>query len=389
MKTSRPSIVVHIITELGSGGAERMLTRVVLAAHQRASCRQVVVSLMNEGIYGATLRDAGVELHCLRMRRGVPSLPALLTLVRVLRRHKPDVIMTWLYHADLLGLLASLLAGLGARRVVWNLRCSDFDSAVSAGSTRLVIRALTRLSALPAAVAANSWSGRRHHAMIGYRPQRWVILPNGFDPGEWRPDASDRRGVRRELGLAEHSTAIGMVARADPQKDHATFFAAAERLCADDRDLWFILIGRGTEDLTVPAALAGRMKVLGERQDIQRLLRGLDVFVLCSAYSEGFPNVIGEAMATGLPCVVTDVGDSRHVVGDSGLVVPRRDSDALAQALNTVIIEPIAKRCERGRRARERIERHYQQDAMVAGYVDLWRSMCGPHVAGRLQVHDK
>ena len=99
--------------------------------------------------------------------------------------------------------------------------------------------------------------------------------------------------------------------------------------------------------------------------------------------------MIGEAMATGLPCVVTDVGDSRHVVGDSGLVVPRRDSDALAQALNTVIIEPIAKRCERGRRARERIERHYQQDAMVAGYVDLWRSRCGPHVAGRLQVHDK
>ena len=386
MKNSMPSIIVHVITELGSGGAERILTRVVLAAHSRTACRQVVVSLMDEGFYGAALRSAGIELHCLRMRRGVPSLRAVLTLAHVLRRHKPDVVMTWLYHSDLLGLLASLLAGLGTRRVVWNVRCSDLDISQSPASTRLVVRTLARLSALPAAVATNSWSGQRHHAIIGYRPRRWVVLPNGFDPGEWRPDASDRRRVRLELGLAEHSTAIGMVARADPQKDHATFFAAAERLYTEDRGLWFILIGRGTEGLTVPATLAGRMKVLGERQDIQRLLRGLDVFVLSSAYSEGFPNAIGEAMATGLPCVVTDVGDSKIVVGDSGLVVPRRNADELARALETVIIESIGKRNERGRRARERIERHFRQDAMVARYVDLWRSMCEPHVNRRVQI---
>jgi len=282
--------------------------------------------------------------------------------------------MSWLYHADLMATLALLLSGLGTGRLIWNLRCSDVDLRQYAQSTRWVVSLLARLSSLPGAIAANSQAGRAYHASLGYRPRRWIDLPNGFDLVEWRPDAADRAAVRAEWSLDDATLAIGMIARVDPSKDHATLFEAAVQVRASRKDVRVVLIGRGTDRLALPAVLDDLVLVLGERRDVGRLVRGLDMAVL-SSLTEGFPNVVGEAMASGVPCVVTDTGDSAQIVGDTGMVVPSRSAEALAGAILKLAGESAASRRQRGEAARRRIAGHFGLERALQLYWSAWLSV--------------
>ena len=371
------TLIMHLITGLGPGGAERMLARI--ATHDFGSeTRQVVVSLTEDDVYATIMRDSGLEVYSMGMRRGRPSLSGISQLAKTVRRLRPDVMMTWMYHADLLGTLAAPFSG--SPPVIWCLRCSNLDLGRHPRLTRWTIASLAQLSRLPAAVAHNSRAGRKAHADLGYRPRRWAYLPNGFDLDEWRPDEADRVAVRRELGFENGHKVVGLVARIDPEKDHATFLAAAASVVAVHPDIRFVLVGRGTETLKIPDALRERMAVLGERRDIPRLLRGLDMATLCSL-SEGFPNAVGEAMATALPCIVTDVGDAAEIVGETGVVIPPRDANALASAIVTMIEDGEAARTKRGQAARSRISENWSIDRIAQLYQDLWRDVMRSHQA--------
>jgi glycosyltransferase involved in cell wall biosynthesis len=369
------TIVLHVITGLGSGGAERMLARV--ATHDYGSeTRQVVVSLTKDDVYTTTLRNAGLEVYSMGMRRGRPSLNGVLQLAQIVRRLRPDVVMTWMYHADLLGTLAVPLSG--SPPVIWSLRCSNLDLSRHPRLTRWTIASLARLSRLPAAVAHNSRIGRDVHTTLGYRPRRWAYLPNGFDLDEWRPDQADRMAVRSELGFENGHTVIGLVARIDPEKDHATFLAAAARAVAVRPELRFVLVGRDTETLKIPDVLHGRIRVLSERSDMPRLLRGLDIATLCSL-SEGFPNSVGEAMASAIPCIVTDVGDAAEIAGETGIVIPPRDSSALASAITTMVMEGKDTRQRRGQAARNRVKKNWSIHRIAQLYQELWWEVLDGH----------
>ncbi len=362
--------ILHVITDLGSGGAEAMLTRLVTACNKIADPRQIVVSLVEGGVYGDALRDAGIEAHCLRLHSFWHLPAALYRLIRLMRREQPSVVITWLYHADLIGIVAAITSGLGPRRVVWNLRCSNIDLSNYHRTTRWIVTLLVLLSPLPWGVAANSRAGKRAHEALGYRPRRWIYLPNGLDPNEWRHCPRSRSEVRAELGLSETAEVVGMVARLDLQKDHATFLSAAELLMARHPETRFLLIGRDTE--TVPPR--EWLLAMGERNDVPRLMSALDIAVLCSAYGEGSPNAIMEAMAAELPCVVTDVGDAPRLIGGSGIVVPSGDPQALAEAISVLISEGSDKRIRRGRRARKMVFRKHEIEGAVQRYRQLWET---------------
>lgn len=360
--------VAHIITALGSGGAERVLF--LVATQSRTSgARHVVYSLADEGMYGPQLRLAGIELHCLGMRGGQTSFVAFIRLIKLLRRQKPAIVMTWLYHADLFGTVAARLAGV--RRIIWNLRCSEFTFSDHPATTGYIVALLARLSRFPSAVAANSISGRRAHEALGYRPRRWIYLPNGFNTEEWRPDAADRARTRADLGLSDHHFVIGRIGRADPQKDFATFLEACRMLVEALPSLRIMLVGQGTQELAIPAELRPRTLVLGERRDVPRLMRALDLLVSSSAYGEGLPNIIGEGMASGVPCVATDVGDSRALLDDAGLVVPPRDPRALARAMERVMQASAPERAAIIERSRTRVASEYSLERCLRRYAEV------------------
>lgn len=367
--------IVHVITGLEIGGAESMLARLVSRMDGSRFVNRVV-SLTDGGRIGDSIEAAGVPVQTLGMRRGWPSLAALPRLVRLLRQARPTLVQSWLYHADLLGLLAAALAG--RPPVVWNLRCSDMDLRYYSGQTRWVLRALTWLSPHPVAILVNSTASMRLHQSLGYRPRRWEVIPNGFDLDRFRPDPTAWERTRRELTLPAEVMLVGLIARLDPMKDHPSFLNAATHVAARRPGVHFVLIGKGVEGLAGAIAAKGlsdRVHILGERRDVEWLLPGLDMVCLSSAFGEGFPNVLGEAMAAGVPCVTTDVGDAKTIVGETGLVVPPRDPAALAAAIVDLVDRGPSARTTLGQAARARIAREYALPRIVERYESIYASL--------------
>ena len=225
---------------------------------------------------------------------------------------------------------------------------------------------------------------------VASSPSRTQVIPNGFDPTAFRPDPDSRIAFRAELGLPPDTPLVGMVARVDPQKDHRTFVAAAARLHARLPNVHFVFCGNGSEKAI--AELTGWIErdglrqvchVLGERNDIPRVAAALDVATLSSAFGEGFPNVLGEAMACEVPCVATDVGDSAYVLGDSGRIVPPRDPDALAGAWGELLTAGDDVRKALGQRGRRRIVDNFSISRVARSYEAAYRSVVASTVRSR------
>lgn len=370
--------VLFLITSLDVGGAEMMLLKIV-SRMDRSRFEPLVVSLLPPGPVGRMMEDAGVAVQFLNMARGKGSVAALYRFIALARRFRPHVLSTWLYHADLLGTMAKPF--LPKTALVWNLRCANMDFSRYAALTGRVVKACALLSRVPDAVTANSRAGLSEHHKIGYRPRREEFIGNGFDTALFRPDDEARAAARREWGIAPDEPAVGLFARLDPMKCHGDFFRAAGILKARMPGLRPILCGDGIAP--VNPALSGMIRengladaavLLGRRGDMQRLYPGLDV--LCSAsLGEGFPNVIGEAMSCGVPCVATGVGDCREIIGETGLVAPPADPEALAGALERILSLSVSERRLMGRRARERVERLYSIESVVSGHQELYGAL--------------
>ncbi|WP_376787929.1 glycosyltransferase family 4 protein [Parathermosynechococcus lividus] len=369
--------VLHIITGLSNGGAEAVLFRLVTHDAQN---QHVVVSLTGEGKYGPLLRAMGVDVVTLDMPRRRLTWRGLRGLWLVLRRLRPDVVQTWMYHADLVGGIAARAAGIP---VVWGIRNTTLELGRSSRATIWVARACARLSRhVPARIVACAQAARAVHAELGYDAQRMVVIPNGYDLGHFVPDSAARQRLRTDWGVADDVALIGMVARFHPQKDHANLIDALALLTQRGLRYAAVLVGTGmtpdNAELTQrisAAGLAERVRLLGVRPDVPAIMSALDVHVLSSASGEAFPNVLAEAMACGTPCVTTDVGDAATIVGDTGWVVPPRNPEALADALQAALTawrDHTAWRA-RQRACRERIQENFGIEAMVARYRYVWQ----------------
>ena len=353
----------------------------LMAAMRGGAVENIVVSMTPGGGTADKIRNLGIEVETLRMQPGRADPRGLVRLARILWAWRPDILQTWLYHADLLGLLAAKFSG--NPDVVWNIRCSKTDARYYSGMSGFVVRTLARLSPLPAAVVANSVAGVKLHTEIGYRPRRWEVVPNGFDLQQYRPDPEARGAIRQELNIPDGDPVIGLIARLDPLKDHSTFLRAAALLLEIHPSVRFVLAGAGVTAQNFPFAqalatndFAGRLHLLGHRTDIPQLTAALDVATCCST-GEGFPNIIGEAMACGVPIVTTDVGDAAVVMAGAGLVIPPADAPALAAAWRGLLEMPAEKRASAAERSRARIQHQYEIRKIAGLYEHLYQEISG------------
>jgi len=376
----KPLRILHLITSLQVGGAQMHLYKTVTRFHPE-KISSLVVSLAGPGKVGGLIREQGIPVLALGMRPGCFSLRAWSTLLGCIRRFRPHVLQTYLYHADLLGYLAGRWTGVPT--ILWNLRQSRMDFSRYRRTTSLTVRLCARLSRGVQRILVNSHAGLKAHTQLGYDAARMQVVPNGFELNRFRPHPSSYREVRRELGLAPEARLVGMLARFDPQKDHNIFLNAASLVQARHPETHFLLAGKGlTPDNPALVQLVGnpqldrrRLSLLGERSDTPRLLAALDVCVSASSFGEGFPTVVGEAMACGVPCVVTDVGDSALVVGKTGLVVQPGKAEELSGALEAALAWPPAERTSRSQAARARIQQQFDINRIAAQlesmYLDL------------------
>lgn len=358
------SKIVFIITNLATGGAELMLLK-LLQHLDRTRFQPTVISLIGLGEIGPRIQALDIPVHTLGMSRGLPSPQAFLRLVRLLRQLQPDVVHTWMYHADLMGGLAARLAG--CRHVIWCIRHSNLAPTENKVSTLRVVKLCARLSAwVPAQIISCSTRAKEVHAAVGYRADKLHVIPNGFELDRFTPNAAARASVRAELGVAADAPLVGLIARYDSQKNHAGFVEAAALVAAQLPQVHFVLAGKDVDasNSVLQAAIAQhglqeRMHLLGRRDDVPRLMAALDVLA-SSSHGEAFPNVLGEAMACGVPCAVTDVGDSADIVGSTGRVVPAGDMQGLAREVLALLQLPPAQRAALGQQARQRVQDHYE-----------------------------
>ena len=371
--------VVHVITDLDVGGAEMTLARLVVRPN-RHSAAVAVIGLGSRGPLAARIEAAGVPVFALGIRAGGSTAAALWRLVSLLRRFRPHVVQTWLYHADLAGIVAGALARVP--HVVWNIRCAELDPRDHPRSLPALLRALALMSGRPAAVVCNSEAGRRAHERLGYRPRRWEIIANGFDTDTFHPCADAGRHLRRELGLEANARVVGLLARFHPMKDHPTFLEAARIITASRTDVHFVAAGRGVpeaaaiEEWLTGSGMSGHVHLLPEQPEPSRFLAGLDVAV-SSSYGEAFPNVVAEAMACGTASVATDVGESARIIGNAGIVVPPRDAAALAAAVVRLLDLDGPAREALQSAARQRIVSNYSIDRSAARFDELYADIAG------------
>lgn len=369
--------VVHIITGLNDGGAEGVLTRLCL--HSRG-VSNVVISLMDIGKYGPVLQQSGVVVHCLGMNPGKPSIVRFYQLIKLIRSEHPNVVQTWMYHADLLGGVAARLAGV--KRVFWGIRHSTLEKGKSKRSTIMIARLCALLSKwVPEKIICCANKALVVHVDIGYAAEKLLVIQNGYDMSCFKPDVAAGEKVRNELQLGAHEFVIGKVGRFDPLKDHLNLLQALALVAKQQIQFRCLLVGKGLSPDNpalvaniIELGLQGKVLLVEQRTDICAVMNALDLHVLSSC-SEGFPNVLAEAMACGTPCVSTDVGDALDIVGDQGLCCPPRNSQALANLIIKMAMEwqqaPVTWQ-ERKMASSQRIAERFSIEGMVSMYEASW-----------------
>ena len=326
--------ILFLIRSLSIGGAERQLVILAKGLHQQG--HEVSVAIFYAGgPLEKELHETGIPVFALHKSGRWNVLPFFMRLVRVVWKLKPRVIYGFLGTPNILS--AFLKPIFPKIRMVWGVRASNMDLDRYDWLARAGYRLECWLSRFADLIICNSRAGLEYAAAHGFPRGKMTVIPNGIDTERFKPDAAARTRVREEWGIAENEILIGLVARLDPMKDHPTFLRAAAMLARERPDVRFVCVGDGPESyraelhrLTIELGLDGKLILAGARRDMPAVFNALDI-ASSSSYGEGFSNAIAEAMACGVPCVVTDVGDSALIVGETGGVVPPSRPDALCE----------------------------------------------------------
>ena len=370
--------VMHLITGLEHGGAENMLCKIVQnIPREHVDCS--IVSLTTIGPVGEKLRSKGLLVESIEAKPGkIPTLRQTAHLIQIVYRIKPDIIQGWMYHGNLAATIIGVFCT-SCPRVLWNIRQSIGTLRNERPLTRGIIRFSALISKLPHTIIYNSRESIEQHEAIGFCRSRSWFVPNGFELQEYSPEMADIQKLRQELDLEEGTYIVTHVARYHSKKDHKTFFEAANLVLQRRRDVKFVAVGRrvtpeNTELWTRVKFLdlERHMDLLGERRDIPQILASSDLFVSSSAWGEGFPNTIGEAMASGTPCVVTDVGESAFIVGETGFVVEPQTPSVLADVILGYMEMDADHRRDLGIKARKRIQENYSIEKIAQAYLSMY-----------------
>jgi len=368
--------ILHIIPSLGDGGAEAVLFRLCQGDFIN---KHIVVSMTNDGKYGELLFDIGVEVYSLNIStRPIQLISAITRLFKIIKNKDVDVVQTWMYHADLLG---GILAKLSGKKVCWGVH----NTTLVYGKSKLFTIIIAKSSALLSGIIPNTiiycaHASKKVHEKMGYSKHKGSVIPNGYDLTVFSPSESVRSDLKKKLGL-EGFDIIGNVGRFDPQKDHSNLLEALSLVRNEYSGFKCILIGGGlSKDNDVLMSDIRRLKLeeqvvlFGQSSEVQKMMNIMDIHVLASAYGEAFPNVIAEAMASGVPCIATDVGDSSYMIGQTGWVVPPKNPVELSK--NILIALSQLHSCDnwavRCGNARSRVEENFSLENMISKYNIIW-----------------
>lgn len=372
-----PVKILHIINSLSVGGAEMMLYK-LLFSMDRDRFQNAVISLMPSSTLSRKIKYLGIPVYHLEARSSIPSIKTIYRLNKQVQLFQPHIIQGWMYHGNLAAWLAHIFYRKHSR-LIWNIRHSLHEISNEKKMTRWIIHLGSWLSKSPDFIVYNAEIASKQHKAIGYTTKNTIVIPNGFDTKFFFPASNAHHHLCNDLGVSNDTVFIGIIARYHLSKGHDNFITAAQFF--KGTNIHFVMAGRNVDesnDALIKKINALDLKkqfhLLGEREDVSKLQAALAILTLASYNGEGFPNIIGEAMACGVPCVVTDIGDSPKIIADTGIVVPPKNPEALAQAWKKILAMPLQERKQLGNKARERIVNHYALATITRQYEKLYVS---------------
>ena len=334
--------VVFLIRDLNYGGAQRQLVTLVKALHQEDCLDVTVLHFYSGGPLLKDLIDRGITVISLEKQERWDVLGFFGRLFGHLKRIQPDVLHGYLGESNIVSIFVKPF--FPSTRIIWGIRESNTPSDRYGWLGTLLSLLERLLSSFTDLIIVNSHTGKTDYLDRGYAPDKMVVISNGIDTEHFQPDSEAGAKVRLEWGISPNTILIGLVGRLNPMKDHPTFLKAAALLSKEMEDVHFVCVGVGEENyakelyqLTDDLGIYEKIIWAGGRSDMPAVFNAVNIACSSSSDGEGFPNVVGEAMACGVPCVVTDVGDSAWIVGDKGIVVPPKNPEALKTAINSLI----------------------------------------------------
>lgn len=366
--------IIHIITGLGDGGAEHTLFKI---CKYDLNNTHIIISLTGSGKYFLLLKNFGIKVYCLNAN--FFSIFKFFYLIGLLRYLKPDIVQTWLVHADFIGGIAARLAGI--KNIFWNIRYSNFEIGKAKVTTIIIIKILAKLSYLiPELIVIVSKKAKKIYEMEGFDKKKFKLIPNGYDLSVLKPNKLPKIIYKKKIKISKKIPLIGNVARYDPKKDHSNLLNALSIIRSKNIDFYCILVGSNIDTNNIiltseikKLKLSKYVKLLGQKNDILKVMNVLDVYVQSSSYGEGFPNVVAESMACGTPCVATDVGDASFIIGKTGWIVPPNNSIKLAKAIEKSLNKLGSKEWnKRSNKARLRIKENFNITKMIKSYNKMW-----------------
>lgn len=373
----QPIKVLHVISGLESGGAEKMLLRLALCSNMNSTSYHIL-SLSGYGALGKDFISAGIPLYTISMKQHRISWRDIVAMGKIMKMVDPDVVQTWMFHADFIG---GLIARFWLNKpVVWNLRQSDTldDKLIKKLLANVVNRVLSYF--VPKVIVCCGMHVKNLYQSKGYCSKKLIVIPNGYDTSSFCIDPKRRFSVRTSRALLDSHIVIGVVGRFHPMKDHLNFVRAAQIVSDTLSEARFVFCGNGLDDknkelmgwIDSVGLPKDRCIFLGEQAIMREVYPMLDLLVSSSRSGEGFPNVIAEAMASGVPCVATDIGGSAEVIGREDLIVPPSRSDLLADAIIKIVNLNPEERKALVQEARARIVDKYSITSACLSYESLY-----------------
>lgn len=376
MSSSPSANILHVITTLRTGGAERMLVRIITETKNEA--QHAVISLTSGGEFSEQLKQQGISVYSLDLNSPAKAFHKLLGIPQFLGELKPQIIAGWMGHGNLIATLIKLFMP-KATKLIWHIRMTLYDLKKESLMQKATLYLCKWFSALPNAILYNSDAGKIQHEAFGFCKTNSILVDNGFDLDVLRPDTATRQKLRQQFNLTDANCLIGMVGRYHPMKNHALFIQAASTIQKKYLHARFLLAGLGCDKnnaelvqlLTENQILTSTI-LLGPRSDIADINNAFDLALSTSSWGEGFSNTLAEAMACGAPCIATDIGGARHVIGTTGTIVPPNNPPQLIQAIDTFLSLPAAARQQMGEAAQQRIKDHFDIKVVARQYLDCY-----------------
>lgn len=362
--------ILHIITGLDGGGAEKTLLKICQKSYNSNNIHSVI-SLQTDGVLLRDFQSSGINVNNFNFNKNILDIFEIIKLFFFIKKFKPNIVMTWLYHADFIGLLMKFYFK-DSFKLIWNIRCSDINFNNYSNITKYLFHALKKYSHIPNTITFNSFKGKEFHLSQGYINGNIKIIPNFVDTKYWKFSEIERKEIRDKLIIDKNTFLIANIGRYDPQKDHNTFVESAKILIKKGLDIKFLIIGKNTNNINIQKDIRDYFIILDYQKEIKKYYSALDLLILSSSYGEGFSNVILESMSMSIPCIVSNVGDNKRIVSNDKYVFEKKDFVLLSTIIQNFIKLNKNLKDQIKRTNRKNIEENYDIKNLLNKFNKLW-----------------